>query len=272
MPGVGDSDVSRAGSLGTVVRYALISDVHANLPALEAVLKEIDAEGDLVDAIYHLGDLVGYAPWPNEVVERLRQRGIPGVAGNYDSTVASDYKHCGCRYEDARQEELSHVSFGWTRDHVSTETKRWLGGLPFRIDVRPRGGHVSGPCVTLLHGSGVLNTVYVHADRSDEFLERMAASVNAAEGDVICFGHTHTPWHRLVRGVHFVNAGSVGRPKDGDPRAAWILLDMTDEDPSISIRRVAYDVESAARGIVHAGLPEDFADALRTGGASATNR
>ena len=71
-----------------------------------------------VGAIYHLGDLVGYAPWPNEVVELIAAPGIPGVAGNYDSTVATDYKHCGCRYEDPRQEELSHVSYDWTRRHV----------------------------------------------------------------------------------------------------------------------------------------------------------
>jgi predicted phosphodiesterase len=96
------------------MRYALISDIHANLPALEAVLADIAARPD-VGAIYHLGDLVGYAPWPNETIDRLRIAGVPGIAGNYDSTVATDYKRCGCRYEDARQEELSHLSYEWTR-------------------------------------------------------------------------------------------------------------------------------------------------------------
>src|SRR6476620_6242561 len=151
------------------MRYALISDIHANLPALDAVLADIDARRD-VDAIYHLGDLVGYAPWPNDVVARLHERAIPGVAGNYDSTVAADYKHCGCRYEDPRQEELSHVSYAWTREHVTTETKHFLTALPFRIDIRPLGGHVAGPTIHLLHGNQVSNTVYVTEDRSDEFL------------------------------------------------------------------------------------------------------
>ncbi|HUP19890.1 MAG TPA: metallophosphoesterase family protein, partial [Gemmatimonadota bacterium] len=112
------------------MRYALISDIHANLPALEAVLADIDGRPD-VAAVYHLGDLVGYAPWPDDLVATLRARAIPGVAGNYDSTTAADYEHCGCRYEDARQEELSHLSYEWTLAHVSPETKRWLGGLPF---------------------------------------------------------------------------------------------------------------------------------------------
>src|SRR6185503_10165884 len=103
------------------VRYALLSDIHANLPALDAVLADIAARSD-VAGTYHLGDLVGYAPWPDEVVARVRAEGIAGVAGNYDTTVAADYKHCGCKYEDARQEELSHLSFEWTRKHVSEET------------------------------------------------------------------------------------------------------------------------------------------------------
>ena len=91
------------------MKYALISDVHANLPALEAVLEDIQHRN--VGATYHLGDLVGYAPWPNETVALIRARAIAGVAGNYDSTVGTDYKHCGCRYEDAHQEELTRKSF-----------------------------------------------------------------------------------------------------------------------------------------------------------------
>src|SRR6476661_4816733 len=158
------------------MRYALISDIHANLPALEAVLADIAARAD-IGATYHVGDLVGYAPWPNEVVARLEADGIAGVAGNYDSTVATDYKHCGCRYEDVRQEELSHLSYEWTRTHVSPETKEVLGGLPFRIDLRPLGGHIAGPTVTLLHGNQVLNTVYVDQERPEAFLEKMGSAV-----------------------------------------------------------------------------------------------
>ncbi len=93
------------------MKYALISDVHSNLPALEAVLADIDdrRESDVVGAVYHLGDLVGYAPWPDEVVSLIRERSIQGISGNYDSTVANDYKHCGCRADSAHAEELSHI-------------------------------------------------------------------------------------------------------------------------------------------------------------------
>lgn len=247
------------------MRYALISDIHANLPALEAVLDHIESRND-VEAVYHLGDLVGYAPWPNEVVATLRERGIHGVAGNYDSTTATDYQHCGCRYEDPRQEELSHLSYRWTRANVSDETKRRLAALPFRIDIRPLGGHTSGPRLILVHGSPVLNTVYWTDDRSDEFCRKMADSLGAKAGDVVAFGHTHQPWSRSVEGIHFVNSGSVGRPKDGDWRAGYVAVGMDGEQVDIDFVRVEYDVASAASAIRESELPKEFAEYLEAGG------
>lgn len=249
------------------MRYALISDIHANLPALRAVLADSDARRD-VDAIYHLGDLTGYAPWPNEVVALLRERGIPGVAGNYDSTVATDYKHCGCRADTPRDEELSHLSFEWTRSHVTPATKRFLGSLPFRVDIRPLGGHVSGPTITLVHGNQTLNTVYVTEDRPDSFLEKMAKGIGTRGGDVICFGHTHKPWQRTVGGVQFINTGSVGRPKDGDWRACYVLLTINESGTNVEFVRVPYDIDQAASAIRESDLPNEFAEVLRSGGAS----
>jgi predicted phosphodiesterase len=251
------------------VRYALISDIHANLPALEAVLADIGAQPDLA-ATYHLGDLVGYAPWPDEVVNRIATAGIAGVAGNYDSTVGTDYKHCGCRYEDPQQEELSHLSYDWTRRHVTARTKTWLAGLPFRIDLLPNGGHLAGPRVVLVHGSPTLNTLYWTEDRSDEFCLKMAAHAGVKAGDVLAFGHTHKPWHREVGGIHFVNTGSVGRPKDLDWRAGYVLLDMEPGAVRVEFRRVVYDVDAAMRAIRASDLPDEFAEYLGTGGATAT--
>jgi predicted phosphodiesterase len=247
------------------VRIALISDIHANLPALDAVLADIDRRGD-ADVVYHAGDLVGYSSSPNEVVARLRERGIAGVAGNYDSTVATDYAHCGCRSESARQEELAHLSYEYTRRTVTAATKRALGALPFSLDVRPLGGHASGPRLVIVHGTPVLNTVYWTEDRSDDFCRKMAAMVGLKAGDVIAFGHTHLPWHRAVDGIHFVNTGSVGRPKDGDWRAGYVRLELGAREPNPELIRVDYDIDATIAGVRTAGLPEDFADFLRTGG------
>ena len=247
------------------MRLALISDIHANLPALEAVLDDIRRRGDL-DAVYHLGDLVGYAPWPDETVERIRAEGIAGVAGNYDSTVATDYRHCGCRYEDPRQEELSHLSYAWTREHVSARTKAFLGALPFRLDLRPLGGHVPGPRLIMVHGAPTLNTLYWTADRTDDFCLKMAGQAGAQAGDVVCFGHTHVPWQREVQGIRFVNTGSVGRPKDGDWRAGYVVLSADGSRMDAEFVRVEYDVERAMDAIRRSDLPDDFAEYLRTGG------
>jgi predicted phosphodiesterase len=247
------------------MRYALIADIHANLPALRAVIDDsLNHWGPL--PTYHLGDLVGYAPWPNETVSLLREFKIPGVAGNYDSTVATDYKHCGCKYEDPRQEELSHVSYEWTRKHVTAATKEYLSGLPFRIDLRPLGGHIAGPTLILVHGAPTLNTLYWTEDRSDQFCLQMAQRAGARSGDVIAFGHTHKPWHRIVEGIHFVNAGSVGRSKDGDWRACYGVLDVTEGELGVQFVRVEYDLEAAMQGVRSSGLPAEFAEHLRSGG------
>jgi predicted phosphodiesterase len=250
------------------MKYALISDIHANLPALKAVLDDIERRTD-VGTVYQLGDLVGYAPWPNEVVEMITSAGIAGVAGNYDSTVGADYKHCGCRYEDPRQEELSHLSYAWTRQHVSPDTKSFLAGLPFRIDLLPGGGHQAGPRVVLVHGTPTLNTVYWTEDRSDDFCLKMAQHAGMKAGDVIAFGHTHLPWYREVGGIHFVNTGSVGRPKDGNWRAGYVVLEVDEDHLGVEFVRVEYDVEGAMRAIRESELPDDFAEYLRTGGQPA---
>ena len=247
------------------MRYALVSDIHANLHALDAVLADIDRRGD-IDAIYHLGDLVGYSAFPNEVVARLRDRAIAGIAGNYDSTVGTDYKHCGCKVENPEQETLAHISYEFTKHAVTPSTKTFLSTLPFSLDLRPHGGHLRGPRLVLVHGTPTLNTLYWTADRSDEFCLTVARHVGLVAGDMIAFGHTHKPWHREVDGIHFVNTGSVGRPKDGDPRAGYVLVDFNHEAPRVQFVRVAYDVDGAVAGIRNAGLPERFADFLRYGG------
>jgi predicted phosphodiesterase len=248
------------------MRFALISDIHANLPALEAVLADI-AAGARADAVYHLGDLVGYAPWPDETVARLRAEGVAGVAGNYDSTVAAGAAHCGCRYEDPAQEELAHRSYDWTRRHTGTGARRFLAALPFRLDLRPLGGHRGGPRLVLVHGAPTLNTLYWTEDRDDAFCRRMAGLAGVGPGDALAFGHTHLPWERDVDGIRFVNTGSVGRPKDGDWRAGYAVLELRAAGGwDVEFRRVPYDVERAARGIEASGLPDAFAWQLRTGG------
>jgi predicted phosphodiesterase len=125
------------------------------------------------------------------------------------------------------------------------------------------GGHASGYTITLVHGNQTLNTVYVSEDRSDEFLAKMASDLGALVNDAVCFGHTHKPWHRVVNGIHFINTGSVGRPKDGDWRPCYVILSASEAQLGVEFRRVGYEVEEAVRGINAAGLPEEFGEQLR---------
>ena len=253
------------------MRYALISDIHANLPALDAVLAHIRSRAD-VDAVYHLGDLVGYATRPDEAVALLREAGIAGVAGNYDSTVAANYTHCGCRYEDPVQAADAHESFEWTKRHITDVTRRSLAALPFRLDLLASGGHLAGPRLVLVHGTPTLNTLYWTEERPDDFCLKMAQLAGLQAGDAIAFGHTHRPWHRAVEGIQFINAGSVGRPKDGDPRAGYVIVEIGGPEARLEFVRVQYDVEAAASEIVASDLPDRFAEYLRTGGKSAAPR
>jgi len=255
-----------------VTTVAVISDIHANLPALECVLEDV-ARREGIIGTYHLGDLVGYAPWPDEVIDLLKKKGVPGIAGNYDSTVATRYKHCGCGYEDPRDVELAHLSFSWTLEHTSEETRAYLGALPFRMDLRPWGGHLPGQKIILIHGNPVLNTVYWTQDRPDSFCLQMAERVGAGSGDAIVFGHTHKPWQREIEGIHFVNAGSVGRPQDGDWRACYLLLHLGEGEEAREARharpefvRVEYDLERAQEGIRASALPDEFAEVLEMAG------
>ena len=192
------------------VRIAVITDIHGNLPALEASLAAIDAIG--VDEIYCGGDLVGYGPHPNQVCELIRERGIPTIYGNYDYAIARDLDDCGCAYVTRHDRELGQQSVAWTLQNTSPESKDFMRSLPF--DLRCTVGDQE---IHLVHGSPRKVNEYLFEDKPARLYERLAA---AETGQVLVFGHTHKPWIHTYGGVLFVNCGSVGKPKDGDPRAA----------------------------------------------------
>ena len=258
---------------------ALLSDEHANLPALEALLADLDARGsEEVDVVYCLGDLVGYAPWPNEVIEAVRQRRIPTIAGNYDEGVGLGSVDCGCAYQTEEDERHGAASVAFTNEAILDENRRYLRGLPRYVRLAlctPRDEEAETLSVLLVHGSPRRINEYLFEDRPDRSFLRM---MEAEDADVLCFGHTHKPFHKTLRYAagrghrfrHAINIGSVGKPKDGDPRACYVLLHLDPEAPAQSpdrVRpehvRVEYDVERAARAIEEGPLPDAFAQMLR---------
>lgn len=242
-------------------RVAVFSDIHANLPAMEIVSKHIAQAG--YDAVYCLGDIGGYASQPNEVQELIMQMGCPVVLGNYDEGVGFNKDDCGCHYVKPFDIEMSEISFKWTREHTTESNKSWLRGLPRDIRVE-----IEGHKLLLCHGSPVSTTEYLFENRSDGYLRQFTkGGKHDSNADCILFGHTHVPYHRCIDGTHFINTGSVGRPKDGDPRAGYTVLTINSENVTSSQIRLPYDVELACSRLVSPGLPEYFAEYLRTGGS-----
>jgi putative phosphoesterase len=233
-------------------RIAVITDIHANLPALQAALSRIDRLG--VDAVYCGGDLVGYGPHPNEVCALIAEREIPTIYGNYDYAVARDLDDCGCAYITPHDRELGQRSVEWTLAHTNQASKDFMRALPF--DLRFAVGDSE---VHLVHGSPRKVNEYLFDDKPASLYERLAA---AEDGDVLVFGHTHKPWVREYGGVLFVNCGSVGKPKDGDPRGALALLEDDRSGVRVIIERVEYDAAAVAREVAEAGLPSEFAEKL----------
>lgn len=234
----------------------IFSDIHANLPALEAVLDDMDRRG--LENRYCLGDLVGYGTFPNEVVAVLREMKIPTILGNYDQGVGNSSDDCGCAYKDKVAEALGQRSIAWTNEHTTDENKTFLRRFPRQIPL-PLGDLR----VLLVHGSPRRVNEYLYEDRPDNSLERL---LDLADADVLVCGHTHIPYHRILPGGrHVVNTGSVGKPKDGDPRACYAVLEASGRDVSVTFHRVPYDVERAAQAIEASAIPDEYAQMLRGG-------
>ncbi|MGN6508742.1 MAG: metallophosphoesterase family protein [Chitinophaga sp.] len=242
---------------------ALFSDIHANLPALEACFKHLDSRRP--DAVYCLGDLVGYNIWPNEVIREIRRRGISVIAGNYDHGIGRNGNDCGCAYKTEEEKNNGAVSISYTNKTIGEEERQYLRTLPahIRIDFQLNDRTTS---LLLVHGSPRRINEYLFEDRDEKSMLRILQDANA---DILCFGHTHKPYHRLIsdgeRTFHAINTGSVGKPKDGDPRGCYVLLTITENKIETEFVRFEYDVEKAAGAVEKSVLPDAYAESLRKG-------
>lgn len=240
------------------MKIVFFSDIHANLPALDAFFKDVDSIKP--DAIYCLGDLVGYNVWPNEVVDEIRKRRIPTIMGNHDEALIKPILN-----EDLVSNK------GLTRTLVNDVNREYLINLPRQLSLSFANGN-QFLNLLMVHGSVKSIIDYMIEDYPEsEVLEMMELN----KTDVLLCGHTHKPFHRIIQNnnntlKHIINIGSVGKPKDGDPRVCYAVVEVNQAklsnnsfDIMVDFRRVEYDIEKAATAIEASEFDNLFAKALR---------
>jgi putative phosphoesterase len=218
------------------MQVGVISDIHGNRVALEAVLGDMPE----VDALVCAGDVVGYNPWQAECVATVRERGVPTVTGNHDRAVAGE---TAFGFNSMAGAGVRHARETLGEDHIE-----WLAGLPAeRLACEGR--------VKLVHG---------HPENPDRYTYPAEFGPHLpGEEDVLVMGHTHVQHHEVYDEGVVLNPGSVGQPRDGDPRAAYAVLDL--DSLSVTERRVPYDIDRVVSAVREAGLPERIGTRLRDG-------
>ena len=230
------------------MRILFVGDIHANTVALSAVLEDAGR----VDAILAAGDLVDYNPWPLETLEMVRQYHIRSVLGNHDRDSALGVPRGYNPY--------AQLSCLWTHRQLSEDMSRYLLALPEKLRAVYEGVHFF-----VCHGSP--------RDLIDEYVfpppetrrELLGEYLRMAKTDVLVMGHTHVPFVEELPDGHVVNPGSVGQPRDCDPRASYLLVDIESQRLLLSLRRVSYNVDEVAKRMIEVGLPAFLAQRLYRG-------
>jgi putative phosphoesterase len=220
------------------MRVGLISDIHANRPALDAVLADLPE----VDEVVCAGDVVGYNPWPADCVDRVRDVARVTVEGNHDRNVETPERY--------RANRMAQAGLEHAREHLDEARLAWLRGLPERETLYDDR-------LLLVHSHPTRTGRYVYPD------EFPAVAEVAGEYEAVVLGHTHAQHAAIHEGTLVCNPGSVGQPRDGDPRAAYAVLDT--ESMTADLHRVAYDVDEVREAVAEAGLPERTAARLARG-------
>ena len=268
-------------------RIAILSCIHGNMAALEAVWDDLGNQN--IDQLYCLGDLVGYGPYPNEVVEFVKQNNIPTVLGCWDEGIGMEQEDCGCKFITEEDAEYGHAAFKWTRSNITEENRKFLSELYFGQRVT----NTAAGTLLLVHGSPRNTGEYLMESTHDLILFERAA---AGDCDVLICGHTHVPFVRQIEGTLkvtaelgvkdaiqkdlgmvkspaprevslkpklLINAGSVGEPRHGGVEATYVIFNT--KTKAVEIRGVPYDVGATVKALKNSGLPEAFVSRLESG-------
>ena len=228
------------------MKIAALGDVHANLPALKAVLEHARQAG--AEKIWNIGDFTGYGAFPDEAIGTLRQWGAVSITGNYDKKVLKIKK--SLEKWSQTKGDLKVMAFNWAYDHLSPESRSYLEKLPEQQEIAELGWKI-----LLCHGSPASINEHLGSLTPQERFGELAAMTPAK---IIVCGHSHQAFARQVDGKLFLNTGTVGRPDDGDPRAVYALLDLQPGKVQVVHYRVPYPIQEEVDAIRAKGLPEEF--------------
>jgi putative phosphoesterase len=241
------------------MKIALMGDIHANLPALEAVITH--AKNLKIEEFWNIGDFLGYGAFPNQVIKLMRKENSKNIIGNYDLKVLNFPKKDEKWHQN--KHPLKYLAFKWTHENLSSKNLKFLASLPDERKIE-----VGKYKFLLVHGSPTSNEELLGPDTPESRLQELNLLAKESHGidfsAIIC-GHSHQAFTRQQGKTLFINTGSVGRPDDGNPRTAYAVLQVGENGLQVSHYRLNYNVDKAVAAIRKKGLPEAFAQMLIQG-------
>ncbi|NIG55405.1 metallophosphoesterase [Chitinophaga sp. Cy-1792] len=238
-----------------MIQIAVISDIHANIIALEAVLQDIAARN--ITQIYCLGDLVDFAPWGNEVIALIRDRNIPCLLGNHDERIAFDKPVIPLPHHDVHETACRHTAIAYSKHTITAANKRWLAQCPYHLQLTFKTGNRYRK-ILLVHGSPRSNEEYIYAPE----YATAAAMLEDKSVDALLMGHIHQSYIQRHDQLLVVNCGSVGRSREPDRLATYSVLQISEAGVDAEIIKLSYDNKYVAQAIYNSEIPDFYGDFL----------
>jgi len=239
------------------MQIAIFSDVHGNLPALKAVLKDINNRK--IKQKFCLGDLVDFAPWGNEVINVIRRENIPCIMGNHDERVAFNYPTIPLKKHTKEESQARKIAIEHSRKTISKSNKKFLSELPFSIELKYKKGKKFWKLI-LIHASLENNETYLYENKDNDILKKM---LDETKADIILMGHTHISYIKEINTKCVVNCGSVGRSKQENGIAYYAIVTIKEDILFSEIIKIAYPLEETIQAIRESDIPEFYATFLQ---------
>lgn len=241
-----------------MIQIAVFSDVHGNLPALEVVLKDIEKKG--IRQRFCLGDLVDFAPWGNEVIEKIRSLNIPCLMGNHDERIAFNIPVVPLSKHSEEETNARFIAIDHSKKNITKENKKFLSELPFHLKLNYKVGEKYWN-IQLVHSSLSSNDTYLYESEKDEIFTTM---LKDSQSEVIVMGHTHLSFKKQFENKTWaINCGSVGRSKEENRLASYVIFTLDEEKITPEIIKIPYPIDETVRQIKESGIPDYYASFLK---------